>query len=62
MTTLSQIQKRIANLKKQAETIAARTVQSALDDIRGLMERHGLTVSGSFSTSNVESFAIDGRM
>lgn len=45
MATLAQIQRRIAHLQKQAETILARKTQSALDDIRELMERHGLTVA-----------------
>lgn len=43
MATLKQIQVRLKKLQAQAERLIAQRAQAVLDDIRALMERHGLT-------------------
>ncbi|SAL23551.1 histone family protein nucleoid-structuring protein H-NS [Caballeronia peredens] len=43
MATLKQIQARLKKLQAQAESLIARRAQAVLDDIRAMMERHGLT-------------------
>jgi DNA-binding protein H-NS len=43
MATLAQIQAKIDKLKAQAEALAAKKSQAAVEQIRGLMLRHGLT-------------------
>ncbi|BAO89199.1 H-NS histone family protein [Caballeronia cordobensis] len=43
MATLKQIQARLKKLQAQAERLIAQRAQAVLDDIRALMERHGLT-------------------
>jgi len=45
MATLEQIQARLKKLQAQAEAIVAKQSSAALETIRGLMERHGLTTS-----------------
>ncbi|WP_246174196.1 H-NS histone family protein [Paraburkholderia hayleyella] len=42
---LDQIQSRIRKLQQQAESIIAKQASSVLNDIRALMERHGLTTA-----------------
>ena len=43
MATLEQIQARVKKLQAQAETLIAKRAQAALDQIRGIMLKHGLT-------------------
>nr|WP_144063422.1 H-NS histone family protein [Caballeronia insecticola] len=43
MATLKQIQARLKKLQAQAESLIARRAQAVIDDIRAMMERHGLT-------------------
>ncbi|SAL55837.1 H-NS histone family protein [Caballeronia humi] len=45
MATLAQLKQRIAKLQKQAETIAAKAAKSVLNDIRAIMDEHGLTTA-----------------
>jgi DNA-binding protein H-NS len=45
MPTLEQIQAKLKKLQAQAEVMIAKRAQSVLDDIRKLMEKHGLTTS-----------------
>jgi DNA-binding protein H-NS len=45
MATLEQIQKRMKKLQAQAEALLARQAQAAVDQIRDLMIRHGLTTA-----------------
>lgn len=45
MATLAQLKQRIAKLQKQAETIAAKAAKSVLNDIRAMMDEHGLTTA-----------------
>ena len=45
MTTLASIQARIAKLQAQAETLVATKSLAALEKIRGLMERHGISIA-----------------
>ncbi|SAK44198.1 histone family protein nucleoid-structuring protein H-NS [Caballeronia arationis] len=56
MATLDQLYQRIARLQKQAETIVAKKAQSVLDDIRAMMERHGLT------TADIEAHGKPGKV
>ncbi|WP_321791776.1 H-NS family nucleoid-associated regulatory protein [Caballeronia sp. J97] len=51
MTTLDKIQARMRKLQAQAEAIVAKKAQAAVDQIRELMLKHGLT------TSDIESKA-----
>jgi len=43
MATLEQIQARMKKLQAQAETLIAKRAQAAVDQIRGIMLKHGLT-------------------
>ncbi|MDR5817677.1 H-NS histone family protein [Caballeronia sp. LZ033] len=43
MATLKQIQARLRKLQERAESLIADHAQAVLDDIRTMMERHGLT-------------------
>lgn len=43
MATLKQIQARLKKLQARAESLIAQRAQAVLDDIRAMMERHGLT-------------------
>ncbi|SPB12973.1 histone family protein nucleoid-structuring protein H-NS [Caballeronia novacaledonica] len=43
MATLKQIQTKLKKLQAQAEQLIAKRAQAVLDDIRAMMERHGLT-------------------
>ncbi|SAK54283.1 histone family protein nucleoid-structuring protein H-NS [Caballeronia pedi] len=43
MATLKQLQARLKKLRAQAESLIADRAQSVLNDIRAMMERHGLT-------------------
>ena len=43
MPTLEQIQAKLKKLQAQAEAMIAKRAQTVLDDIRKLMEKHGLT-------------------
>ncbi|SPB18179.1 histone family protein nucleoid-structuring protein H-NS [Caballeronia novacaledonica] len=45
MATLEQIQARMKKLQAQAETLLAKNAQSAVDQIRKLMLKHGLTTA-----------------
>ena len=45
MPTLEQIQAKLKKLQAQAEAMIAKRAQSVLDDIRKLMEKHGLTTA-----------------
>ncbi|SAK58320.1 histone family protein nucleoid-structuring protein H-NS [Caballeronia hypogeia] len=45
MATLKQIQAKLKKLQAQAETLIADRAQAVLDDIRAMMERHGLTTA-----------------
>ena len=45
MATLEQIQARLKKLQTQAEAIVAKQSSAALETIRGLMEKHGLTTA-----------------
>jgi DNA-binding protein H-NS len=45
MPTLEQIQAKLKKLQAQAEVMIAKRAQSVLDDIRKLMEKHGLTAA-----------------
>ncbi|MDR5762152.1 H-NS histone family protein [Caballeronia sp. LZ035] len=45
MATLKQIQARLRQLQDRAESIIADRAQAVLDDIRAMMERHGLTTN-----------------
>lgn len=45
MATLKQIQARLTRLRTQAESMIADRAQAVLDDIRAMMERHGLTTA-----------------
>ena len=49
MPTLEQIQAKLKKLQAQAEAMIAKRAQSVLDDIRSLMEKHGL------STADIEA-------
>jgi DNA-binding protein H-NS len=49
MPTLEQIQAKMKKLQAQAESLIAKRAQSVLNDIRSLMEKHGLT------TGDIES-------
>jgi DNA-binding protein H-NS len=49
MPTLEQIQAKLKKLQAQAEAMIAKRAQSVLDDIRKLMEKHGL------STADIEA-------
>jgi DNA-binding protein H-NS len=55
MATLDQLYQKIARLQKQAESIVAKKAQSVLDDIRAMMERHGLT------TADIEAHTKRGK-
>ena len=55
MATLEQIQRRIDALRKQAEAVTAKITRAALDEIRLLMERHGLT------TKDIDAYRPRGR-
>jgi DNA-binding protein H-NS len=50
MTTLDQLQNRIAKLQKQAEDLMRKKASSVIADIRKLMAEHGLT------TADIEAF------
>lgn len=54
MTTLENIQTRIAKLQAQAEALVAKKSTEALEKIRGLMEKHGIT------TTDIEAH-VDGK-
>ncbi|SAK97805.1 histone family protein nucleoid-structuring protein H-NS [Caballeronia fortuita] len=45
MATLKQMQAKLKKLQAQTEQLIARRAQAVLDDIRALMERHGLTTA-----------------
>ncbi|SAK50691.1 histone family protein nucleoid-structuring protein H-NS [Caballeronia catudaia] len=45
MATLKQIQAKLKKLQSQAEHLIAKRAQAVLDDIRAMMERHGLTTA-----------------
>jgi len=45
MATLEQIQAKLKKLQAQAEALLARKSQVAIDEIRSLMEKHGLTAA-----------------
>jgi DNA-binding protein H-NS len=45
MATLEQIQARVKKLQAQAEAIVAKSAQAAVDQIRELMMKHGLTTA-----------------
>jgi hypothetical protein len=45
MATLKQIQAKLKKLQAQAEHLIAKRAQAVLDDIRAMMERHGLTTA-----------------
>lgn len=45
MATLKQIQARLKKLQAQTERLIAARAQAVLDDIRAMMERHGLTTA-----------------
>jgi DNA-binding protein H-NS len=45
MATLEQIQARVKKLQAQAEAIVAKSAQAAVDQIRDLMLKHGLTTA-----------------
>ncbi|WP_083452332.1 H-NS histone family protein, partial [Candidatus Burkholderia verschuerenii] len=45
MATLKQIQAKLKKLQSQTESLIAQRAQAVLDDIRALMERHGLTTA-----------------
>lgn len=45
MATLEQIQAKLKKLQAQAEALLARKSQAAIDEIRSLMEKHGLTAA-----------------
>ncbi|MDR5783261.1 H-NS histone family protein [Caballeronia sp. LZ065] len=45
MATLKQIQARLRKLQERAESLISDRAQAVLDDIRAMMERHGLTTS-----------------
>jgi DNA-binding protein H-NS len=45
MPTLEQIQAKLKKLQAQAEAMIAKRAQTVLDDIRKLMEKHGLTTA-----------------
>jgi DNA-binding protein H-NS len=45
MATLEQIQARMKKLQAQAETLLARQAQAAVDQIRNIMLKHGLTTA-----------------
>jgi DNA-binding protein H-NS len=53
MPTLEQIQVKMKKLQAQAEAMIARQAQAVLNDIRSLMEKHGLT------TADIESHKAD---
>lgn len=55
MPTLDQIQEKILKLQAQADSLIAKNTLSALDDIRTLMQAHGLT------TSDIESHVTGKR-
>jgi DNA-binding protein H-NS len=55
MATLEQIQARVKKLQIQAEALIAKSAQGALDQIRGLMLKHGLT------TEDIEARAKEKR-
>ncbi|MEX3981858.1 H-NS family nucleoid-associated regulatory protein [Paraburkholderia sp. EG287A] len=45
MATLESIQTKIAKLQKQAESLVTKQSSAVLEKVRGLMERHGITVA-----------------
>jgi DNA-binding protein H-NS len=45
MATLKQIQAKLKKLQAQTESLIAQRAQAVLDDIRAMMERHGLTTA-----------------
>lgn len=45
MATLKQMQAKLKKLQAQAEQLIAKRAQAVLDDIRAMMERHGLTTA-----------------
>ncbi|WP_250514846.1 H-NS histone family protein [Caballeronia sp. INDeC2] len=45
MATLKQVQAKLKKLQAQAEQLIAKRAQAVLDDIRAMMERHGLTTA-----------------
>ncbi|WP_250523232.1 MULTISPECIES: H-NS histone family protein [unclassified Caballeronia] len=45
MATLKQMQAKLKKLQAQTEKLIAKRAQAVLDDIRALMERHGLTTA-----------------
>jgi DNA-binding protein H-NS len=55
MATLKQIQMKLKKLQTQTESLIAQRAQAVLDDIRALMERHGLT------TADIETHRKKGR-
>ena len=54
MPTLEQIQVKLKKLQAQAEAMIAKRAQSVLDDIRKLMEKHGLTTADIDSHSSTK--------
>ena len=54
MPTLEQIQAKLKKLQAQAEAMIAKRAQSVLDDIRKLMEKHGLTTADIESHSSTK--------
>lgn len=54
MPTLEQIQAKLKKLQAQAEAMIAKRAQSVLDDIRKLMEQHGLTTADIESHSSTK--------
>ncbi len=52
MPTLEQIQAKLKKLQAQAEAMIAKRAQSVLDDIRNLMEKHGL------STADIDAYSF----
>ncbi|MFM0324836.1 H-NS family nucleoid-associated regulatory protein [Caballeronia glebae] len=62
MTTLEQIQARVKNLQAQAEAIVVKSAQAAVDQIRELMLKHGLTTADIEARAEVKRDAkTDGR-
>jgi DNA-binding protein H-NS len=45
MATLEAIQRKIERLRAQADEIAAKQMPAVIERIRGMMEKHGLTVA-----------------
>jgi DNA-binding protein H-NS len=54
MTTLEQIQARMKKLQAQAEAIVAKGTQAAVDQIRELMLKHGLTTADIEATAKAK--------